>query len=117
MKRVRKIITKVGQWVDDDKIMKGFAILFGITMIPMLIVGKYSHASADDFGWNAGMRRQVWNETHSLFQLINTAIQNTRDMYVGWQGTFTTTFVQAFQPEIFHIRSYFIVPYIMLPLF
>lgn len=88
-----------------------------ITIIPMLIVAKYSRASADDFGWGAGLRRQVWKETHSILQFIKTALKGTVKIYNEWQGTFTTTFVQAFQPEIFNVRAYFIVPYIMLAFF
>ncbi len=83
----------------------------------MLLVAKYSHASADDFGWGAGLRRQVWNETHSIAQFVKTAFEGTIRIYRIWQGTFTTTFVQAFQPEIFNVHAYFIVPYIMLPFY
>lgn len=117
MRKIRNIIVKIGKWFDDKKIMIGMGAIFIATIIPMLIVAKYSHASADDFGWNAAMRRQVWNDTHSILKVMETAIQNTKEMYYGWQGTFTTTFVQAFQPEIFNINAYFIIPYIMISLF
>ncbi len=93
------------------------AIFIVITIIPMLAAARYSHASADDFGWGAGLRRQVWNETHSIIQFVKAAFRGTVSLYYGWQGTFTTTFVQAFQPEIFNINAYFIVPYIMLSFF
>ncbi len=107
-------IARLGLWFDDRKIAIGMVFFVVITIIPMLVVARYSHASADDFGCGAGVRRQVWNETHSIVQFLKVAGQDTVSMYHGWQGTFTTTFVQAFQPEIFNIRAYFIVPYIML---
>ncbi len=110
-------IKKVGLWFDDKKIAIGMAIFIVITIIPMLAAARYSHASADDFGWGAGLRRQVWNETHSIIQFVKAAFRGTVSLYYGWQGTFTTTFVQAFQPEIFNINAYFIVPYIMLSFF
>ena len=56
-------------------------ILMAITVIPMLVVARYSHASADDFGWGAGARRQVWNETHSIMQFVKAAFQGTVSMY------------------------------------
>lgn len=42
---------KFGLWFDDRKIAIGITVLFLLTMIPMLVVAGYSHASADDFGW------------------------------------------------------------------
>lgn len=120
-KKIRKRfgggIREFGLWFDDRKIAIGITFFFLITMIPMLMVAKYSHASADDFGWGAALRRQVWNETHSVVQFMKSAFQGTVAMYHEWQGTFTTTFIQAFQPEIFNVHSYFIVPYIMLAFF
>lgn len=110
-------IRKAGLWFDNKKIAAGMVILMAITVIPMLVVARYSHASADDFGWGAGARRQVWNETHSIMQFVKAAFQGTVSMYHEWQGTFTTTFIQAFQPEIFNTNAYFIVPYIMLSFF
>ncbi len=110
-------IIRFGLWFNDEKIAIGIVIFFIATIIPMLVVAQYSHASADDFGWGAGMRRQVWEETHSIIQFLVASFQSTVAMYHEWQGTFTTTFVQAFQPEIFNVHAYFIVPYIMLLFF
>ena len=116
-KALGSIISRFGLWFDDRKIAIGILIFFVITIIPMLAVAKYSHASADDFWCGAGMRRQIWSETHSIMQFLKASVQDTVSMYYGWQGTFTTTFVQMFQPEIFNVHAYFIVPYIMLPFF
>lgn len=102
---------------DDKKIAVLMVVIFLSTIVPMLVVAQYSHASADDFGWDAGMRRRVWNETHSLWAFLVTSFQNTVARYNDWQGTFTTTFVQSFQPEIFNVNAYFIVPYVMLLFF
>lgn len=117
MEKIKNALQQLGKWFDNRKAAVLMAAAFVIMLIPMFIVARYSHASADDFGWNAAMRRQVWNETHSMWQLIKTAVHNTVSMYYGWQGTFTTTFVQAFQPEIFNVRAYFIVPYLMMAFF
>ncbi|TCL59441.1 hypothetical protein EDD76_104178 [Kineothrix alysoides] len=117
MDRMRMMMVRIGRWFDDNKIMKGIAAVFGVTIIPMLVAAQYSRASADDFGWYASVRKQVWDETHSIVHFTSTALRTTKDIYNEWQGTFTTTFVQAFQPEIFHPRAYFIVPYIMIFLF
>lgn len=117
MQKIKENVIKIGLWFNDKKIAAGLVIAFIMTMLPMLIVAKYSHASADDFGWGAGLRKRVWEETHSLWQLIVTSLETTKGMYHGWQGTFTTTFVQAFQPEIFDVNAYFIVPYIIMPFF
>lgn len=117
MEKERNILKRAGKWFDNKKIAVGMAVIFAATLLPMLMVAQYSHASADDFGWNAGMRREVWNTTHSLWQLFKVAVQNTAGMYSGWQGTFTTTFIQAFQPEIFNVKAYFIVPYLIMPFF
>lgn len=63
-------IIRFGLWFNDEKIAIGIVIFFIATIIPMLVVAQYSHASADDFGWGAGMRRQVWEETHSIIQFL-----------------------------------------------
>lgn len=104
----KKIIT-----FDQKKIMWILLVVFVLSLIPVLYLSGYVHASGDDYGYGAQTHR-VWLETRSLFQTLRRAAQTSVDYYNGWQGTWFTIFLMALQPEVFSPNGYWVVPWIML---
>lgn len=90
--------------------------LFGIfilSLIPILYLSGYVHASGDDYGYGA-RTHAIWLESGSLFQTLKTAAHTSAEYYYGWQGTWFTIFLMALQPEVFSVNGYWIVPWLML---
>ena len=70
MRDRKKIISAAGAVV--------LIVISVITVIPLLKLGVYDHPCADDFGYSI-QTYQVWQETHSLGELIKTAWSTSRD--------------------------------------
>lgn len=108
-----KMIGKKIVAIDQKKIMWILLAVFALSLIPLLYLSGYVHASGDDYGYGAETHR-IWLETHSLFQTLKRAGQTSMDYYYGWQGTWFTIFLMALQPEVFSPDGYWIVPWVML---
>lgn len=104
----KKVIT-----TEHKKIAWFLLLIFAGSLIPLLYLSGYVHASGDDYGYGAEAHA-VWLETHSLFQTLKMAAHTTRRYYSGWQGTWFTIFLMCLQPEVFSSNGYWIVPWIML---
>ncbi len=94
----------------------GAAVLFVLSVIPLLALGKYNVMCIDDY--NYGMRvHDTWMETGSLWQSVQTAVRQTKDFFVNWQGTYVSCFLMAVCPMNFRYEAAFIVPVIMIGMF
>lgn len=104
----KKVITKL----DHSKLAVITIIIFVTSMIPVLYLSGYVHASGDDYGYGA-LAHSVWLETHSIWRTLGAAVQNAVDCWYSWQGTWFTLFLFALQPEVFSPDAYWIVPWMM----
>lgn len=92
------------------------AVLFVLSVIPLLLLGRYNVMCIDDY--NYGMRvHDTWTATGSLRQSIQTAVTQTKDFFVDWQGTYVSCFLMAVCPMNFRYEAAFIVPVIMIGMF
>lgn len=107
MKRNVNIYTK--------KIAIFTGIVFLVSLIPILYLSGYVHATGDDYGYGA-RTHQMWMSTHSVWQVLKAAGQTVQHYWIGWQGTWFTIFLMSLQPEVFWDNGYWIVPWIMLGL-
>ena len=107
MKRNVNIYTK--------KIAIFTGIVFLVSLIPILYLSGYVHATGDDYGYGA-RTHQMWLSTHSVWQVLKAAGQTVQHYWIGWQGTWFTIFLMSLQPEVFWDNGYWIVPWIMLGL-
>lgn len=90
-------------------------IVFLVSLIPILYLSGYVHATGDDYGYGA-RTHQMWLSTHSVWQVLKAAGQTVQHYWIGWQGTWFTIFLMSMQPEVFWDNGYWIVPWIMLGL-
>ncbi len=84
-----------------------------LLLIPMLIIAFYDVPSVDDFGYGLAPH-QTWLESHSIFLVLQTVVQQIKHVYHTWQGSFFSIFLFSLQPGVFNERFYFLTPFIML---
>ena len=101
--------------IHTKKIAIFTGIVFLVSLIPILYLSGYVHATGDDYGYGA-RTHQMWLSTHSVWQVLKAAGQTVQHYWIGWQGTWFTIFLMSLQPEVFWDNGYWIVPWIMLAL-
>ncbi len=85
----------------------GFALFaLIILLIPMGAIAKYDVPISDDYAYGQFTAR-IWNETHRIGSVIQSAFKTMRFVYLHWQGSYTATFLMSLEPGIFGIHSYF----------
>ena len=85
-----------------------FGLLF-LSIIPLLLIARYAHPSADDFSYG-NHTVFTWRETNSLIQTISAAVEGTKHVYNTWQGSFVAVFFMTLHPGIFAEEIYMIGP-------
>lgn len=83
--------------------------IFFISMLPNWGLAFIARPAGDDYGYSAATR-QVWLKTHSLFEVIKTSLETTKEMCNIWNGDWFSVFVFTLMPEAFAHRSFWIVP-------
>lgn len=97
-----------------EKIYLWILVVLAIaSSLPLLRLSFYNHPSADDYMYAAETYR-VWNETHSLWQVVKAAAETSADFYANWQGLYVSAFVLALQPAIFGEQFYALTGFLML---
>ncbi|MDE5932026.1 MAG: hypothetical protein K2H40_06020 [Lachnospiraceae bacterium] len=109
-------MTSVVNGISMHKMAVCAAILFVLSVIPLLLLGRYNVMCIDDY--NYGMQvHDTWMATGSLWQSIQTAVSQTKDFFIEWQGTYVSCFLMAVCPMNFRYEAAFIVPVIMIGMF
>lgn len=89
-----------------EKIYLGIVIAVALlSALPLVGLAKYSHPSADDY-YYATRTYQVWQESHSVFQVIGVAFSTSAEFYQKWQGLYASAVVQSLEPGIFGEKYY-----------
>lgn len=88
-------------------------ILFVLSLIPLYVMGLYAHPSVDDYFYGA-RTKAVWQETHSLTEVMSSAAAETGKIYDLWQGNFSALFLMHLQPGIYGEEYYFIAPFLLI---
>lgn len=91
-------------------------IIFALSLIPLYVIGGYSHPSVDDYHYGAATSK-VWQETGSLGEVLGTAAKLTKDSYNTWQGNFTAVFLMYLQPAIWGEQFYALAPVLLITAF
>lgn len=96
-----------------------FFVLLIITccmLLVMFAIAPFNYPSADDYGFGLAGNR-VWNETHSMWRVVQVAANNVGDLYMNWQGNFVAVFLMGLQPAVFGVWAYALVPlFTLVPL-
>lgn len=100
--------------VDKDKVKTILAVLIlGLSIIPIVYLARYVHATGDDYGYGA-FTHAAWLDSHSLWEVLKASFCTIAKYYKGWQGTWFSIFLFSIQPEVFSPDAYWIVPCLML---
>lgn len=92
------------------------AVLFVLSIIPLLALGRYNVMCIDDYNYGV-LVHDTWMATGSLWQSIQTALRQTGEFFREWQGTYVSCFLMAVCPMNFRYEAAFIVPVIMIGMF
>lgn len=92
------------------------AILFVLSVLPLLLLGSYNVMCIDDYDYGRRIH-DTWMMTGSLWQSIQTALRQTGEYFMNWQGTYASCFLMAVCPMNFRYDVAFIVPIIMIGMF
>lgn len=92
------------------------ALLLAVSLIPLFLLGRYNVMCIDDYNYGIQVH-DTWLETGSVRQAFMTALRQTRDIFLEWQGTYVSCFLMAVCPMNFRYEAAFIVPVIMIGMF
>ena len=93
-----------------------FWLLLGVlllSLLPLAVIGRYDVPCADDFSYGTAAHRE-YLASGSVFRALQAALQQTKDTYFGWQGSFSAVFLMSIQPAVFGLRCYAVTPLLML---
>lgn len=93
-----------------------FIILFIgiiIILIPMLVIAKYDVPCADDYNYGL-LTHLEWEQSHSILNVLKKSVQQVKQSYFDWQGTYSAVFAFSLQPAIFGEEWYPLTTFIML---
>lgn len=85
---------------------------FLISLVPLLYLSQYSHSCADDYSYGL-LTHLAWEESHSLFAVLQAACQKVWQNYMTWQGSFAAMFLFTLQPAIFGEEYYWVCSWIL----
>lgn len=89
-----------------------------LSLIPLLILGKYNRPMADDYDYSVLTHEIVQTEDYDVMDLIKAAFKTDMNYYNNWQGLYSSAFVLAFQPGIWGEKYYCLTtPIIMFIVF
>lgn len=88
-------------------------LLFLLSALPLLLIGRYDWPGADDFSYGLAASR-AWAGTHSLLRVLEAAAGQAAATYHTWQGSFCAVFLMALQPAAFGEAFYRLTPILLL---
>ena len=91
-------------------------VLFVLSLIPLLVLGRYNVMCIDDFDYGRRVH-DTWMVTGSVRESIRTAWQQNMELYRDWQGTYISCFLMALCPMNFNYTIAWAVPIVMVGMF
>ncbi len=92
------------------------AVLFAVSLIPILLLGRYNVMCVDDYNYGIAVH-DAWLATGSFKEALRSAIEQVKLVYMTIQGAYTSCFLMSLCPMNFSYESAFVVPIIMVGLF
>ncbi len=90
--------------------------LFVLTLIPIILIAPFGHATGDDLGYGAHVMQALRDGTGIAGALSNIAGEIVSKWYT-WQGTWASIFLFCIEPSVFGERLYTIVPLLAVAMF
>lgn len=97
-----------------EKILAAFMlVLLAACLLPVMYVGRYNHATGDDFYYGVHARL-AWEESGNIIDAAVTAAKGVCFEYVRWQGTYSAMFLMYLSPVLFGDFAYGSVTTVLL---
>ncbi len=93
--------------------MVALIVLMVVSIIPLLMITRYDHPSADDYSYTINVYHE-WISNHSIRGVLVQAVETSKHFWNTWQGLYSSAFVLALQPAIFGEQYYFLTGVIMM---
>lgn len=110
---------RLGKRVDGIS-MKKMAVcaglLFVVSLIPILLLGRYNVMCVDDYDYGKAVH-DTWLATGSFWKSVGTAWQQNMEFYRQWQGTYISCFLMGMCPMNFYYEIAYVVPFLMVGMF
>ena len=90
--------------------------LFVLTLIPIILIAPFGHATGDDLGYGAHVMQALRDGAGIAGALSNIAGEIVSKWYT-WQGTWASIFLFCIEPSVFGERLYTIVPLLAVAMF
>lgn len=88
-------------------------VIYALSLIPVLVIGKYDYPSADDFSMGLGTRL-VYEATGSILAVAGKILSETVRYYRTWIGYFTSCLFTTVSPATFGEAWYALTPAVIL---
>ena len=114
-KQRNMLYEKICDFLSTRKIAMVSVFLFLLMIIPVLLLTFYNRASGDDYGYGVWVRTAL-RQSDSFIGVLRAAAEAVISVYDGWQGTWSSVFLFALQPEAFSDKAYVITTLLMFVL-
>ena len=111
--KTNNCIKSPGKDCDIRRLSYLLTVLYVLSLIPVLIIGKYDYPSADDFSMGLGTRL-VYEATGSFFAVAGKILSETVRYYRTWIGYFTSCLFTTVSPATFGEAWYALTPAVIL---
>lgn len=88
-------------------------ILLIACLLPVMYVGRYNHATGDDYYYGV-QTRLAWEKSGSIADVVSTAAKGVCYEYGRWQGTYSAMFFMYLAPNWISDSAYGFVTAILL---
>lgn len=103
--------TRALQWVAII-----LAVLFALSLLPVMAVAFYNHPRADDYTYGAVLRKVI-DAGQGLPEAVAAIAAYVRSTYARWQGSFSAVVLFTLQPGVFSENGYWLTTALtLLPL-
>ena len=102
-----------GTGCDIRRLSYFLIVIYALSLIPVLVIGKYDYPSADDFSMGLGTRL-VYEATGSLLAVAGKILSETVRYYRTWIGYFTSCLFTTVSPATFGEAWYALTPAVIL---
>lgn len=92
------------------------AILFAVSVLPLLLLGRYNVMCIDDYDYGRRIH-DIWVATGSFSRAVSEAVMQMKELYMHQQGTYVSCVLMGLCPMNFRYETAFLVPIVMIGMF
>ena len=103
----------VGFKLNKKRLSMVVALLYLLSIVPMLVIGFYDWPSVDDFSMPMQVH-QTFVSTGSILATLGSVFTKTVYIYNNWVGYFFSDFMTCLCPSVFGEKCYFLTVFVVL---